>query len=112
MVRRYKKYRAKKGNMVYDRPYRGKRVELQCQASGIVHRASNADDIPSVEVTMGIDISTKKKDLDAAMEKREALAVAEATRRKKMIAPMYNKGAYQYIGGVSEEILHDIGKKK
>jgi hypothetical protein len=96
---------------VYGKPYRGKCVVLNCQASGIVHRKSNADDAPSVDLTP-IKEPVAKQVLKEDMAVRERLAQAEAERRKKMIAPMYNKGAYQYIGGVTPEILHDIGKKK
>lgn len=115
MPTRRKKYHARKGTMVYEKPYRGAQVILPCEASGIVYRESNADNLPSVPITMGIDPRVKVKTqtvLSQEMKEREAIARVEAERRKKMIAPMYNKGAYQYIGGVDEAILHDIGKKK
>ena len=38
----------------------------------------------------------------------EALAALEATRRKKCVAPLYNKGAYQYISTLDQ--VEDIGK--
>lgn len=115
MPKRYKKYRARRNVEVYEKPYRGAHITLSCQASGIVHRESNADDLPSVPITMGINSRKKQTatiDVSAEMRRREKVAQEEAERRKKMIAPMYNKGAYQYIGGVDETILHDIGKKK
>lgn len=39
----------------------------------------------------------------------EAAAQKEAERRKGQVAPLFNKGAYQYI--TSESQLHDIGRK-
>jgi len=43
------------------------------------------------------------------MDCGEAAAVDEAQRRKKCIAPAYNKGAYQYMGSASD--ARDAGKK-
>lgn len=40
---------------------------------------------------------------------REAAAREEIERKKKCVAPAYNKGAYQYIG--SEEQAKWVGKK-
>lgn len=112
MPKRYKKYRARKGSTTYERPYNGEHVNLAVQASGIFRRDDHAE-IPSKGVAgVKINKAETSEDLSQEMAEREALARAEADRRKKMIAPMYNKGAYQYIGGVDEAILHDIGKKK
>ena len=40
---------------------------------------------------------------------RKAMEIAEA--RKKMIAPLYNKGCYQYIGDAPKEIIQNLGRK-
>lgn len=40
---------------------------------------------------------------------RKAKEIAEA--RKKMIAPLYNKGCYQYIGDAPKEIIQNLGRK-
>lgn len=45
---------------------------------------------------------------DEEMLAREKAAQEEAERRKKCVAPAYNKGAYQYIG--SEEQAKWIGR--
>jgi hypothetical protein len=45
------------------------------------------------------------------LAKREELAVLEAEEKGKMIAPLYNKGAYVYVGGKSKEDLLTLGKK-
>lgn len=42
---------------------------------------------------------------------RELQAQAIATSRKKMVAPLYNKGAYQYIGDAPPEIIKTLGRK-
>ena len=110
MPRRYKKYRARTSS-VYEKPWRGKHVEMDCMATGIYRRSAH-EELPSKGVTMGIDTAKRQEELTAEMKEREAIARVESERRKKMIAPMYNKGAYQYIGGVDKAILHDIGKKK
>ncbi len=39
----------------------------------------------------------------------EAAARKEAERRKSCVAPVYNKGAYQYVGDV--QAARDAGKK-
>jgi len=106
------KVHEKKAKVKYGKPFKGAHVALEVQASGIYRRCSH-EDIPSKGITgYGTSKAELAEDLSAEMKEREAIARKEAERRKKMIAPMYNKGAYQYIGGVDEKILHDIGKKK
>lgn len=44
--------------------------------------------------------------------KREAAAKAEIERKKKQVAPLYNKGGYQYVGDdAPKEIIHNLGRK-
>jgi hypothetical protein len=42
---------------------------------------------------------------------REQAAQKESQRRKKMVAPMFNKGAYGYIGDAPKEIIQGLGRK-
>lgn len=42
---------------------------------------------------------------------REAAAKLEIERKKKMVAPLYNKGAYQFIGDAPQEIINNLGRK-
>ncbi len=42
---------------------------------------------------------------------REAKAKSETDRKKKMVAPLYNKGGYQYVGDAPPEIIKNLGKK-
>ena len=110
MPRRYKKYRAHTDS-VFGKPWKEVHVKLVSEATGIYRRSAH-EELPSKGVTMGIDTAKRQEELSIEMKEREAIARVESERRKKMIAPMYNKGAYQYIGGVDKAILHDIGKKK
>lgn len=51
-------------------------------------------------------------ELTPDMLEREAAAQKEKQRKSKRIAPMYNKGGYQYIGDyVPAEIIHGLGRK-
>jgi hypothetical protein len=54
--------------------------------------------------------ATKAVYEDEDLAAREAAAQEELNRKKKQIAPLFSKGAYQYI--TDESLLHDIGKKK
>lgn len=44
-------------------------------------------------------------------EQREALARAEIKRKSKNVAPMWNKGGYQYVGDAPPEIIKTLGRK-
>lgn len=57
-----------------------------------------------------LNLESKNKYDDEDLIIREKLAQEEIERKKLQVAPLYNKGAYQYI--TSTELLHDIGKKK
>lgn len=48
---------------------------------------------------------------EGEMAEREAAARVEVERKKTMVAPMYNKGAYQYVGDVPKEVLITLGRK-
>jgi hypothetical protein len=52
--------------------------------------------------------SAEQKRYEGEMAERERIAQEEVQRKKKCIAPAYNKGAYQYIG--SEEQAKWVGK--
>jgi hypothetical protein len=45
------------------------------------------------------------------MAEREAAALVEVAEKAKRVAPVYNKGAYQYVGGMPEEDLKTLGRK-
>lgn len=44
-------------------------------------------------------------------KRREAAARAEIERKKKQIAPLWNKGGLQYIGDAPPEIIETLGRK-
>lgn len=44
-------------------------------------------------------------------QEREKIAKVEIDRKKTMVAPLYNKGGYQYIGEMPAEIIRNLGKK-
>lgn len=48
---------------------------------------------------------------EGEMAEREALAQEEIERKKKMVAPLYNKGGYQYVGDAPPEIIKTLGRK-
>lgn len=48
---------------------------------------------------------------EGEMAEREAAAQREIERKKTMVAPMYSKGAYQYVGDVPPEIVKTLGRK-
>ena len=48
---------------------------------------------------------------DEGYLERERKAKEIADDRKKMVAPLYNKGCYQYIGDAPKEIIQNLGRK-
>lgn len=48
---------------------------------------------------------------DEEYSKRESLAREEIERKKSMVAPLYNKGGYQYVGDAPPEIIKNLGRK-
>lgn len=59
-----------------------------------------------------VSTTTIKEQYDGEMAEREAIAQEKIEQKKKMVAPLYSKGGYQYIGDVDNEIIKDLGKKK
>lgn len=54
----------------------------------------------------------KKTRYEGEMAQREAVAQTEIERKKTMVAPLYNKAGYEYIGGVTDPtILKNLGRK-
>jgi hypothetical protein len=70
-------------------------------------RGSTVDHIPSKDTYKHI-IKHKVVELPEDMIEREKQAQAEIERRKKCIAPAFNKGPYQYISN-ADQAKH-IGK--
>ena len=54
------------------------------------------------------DKSAESVEYTEEMQAREAAARKEAERRKKCVAPAFNKGPYQYI--FTEEQAKDVGR--
>lgn len=48
---------------------------------------------------------------EGEMAEREQAARVEIERKKTMVAPICNKGGYQYIGDVPVEVLVTLGRK-
>jgi len=73
-------------------------------------RAENKE-IPSLGIGSPIGVENKKR-YSGKMAEREKLAQEEIERKKKRVAPMGNKMAYQYIGeNPPPEILRGLGRK-
>jgi len=102
----------------YGRSWRGAHVKLAAESSGIYRR-------PVEEIkSHGVDMPGEAKECavrsqgqtihqyNKEMIERERAAQKESERRKSMVAPMYNKGAYQYIGDAATEVIEGLGRKK
>lgn len=73
-------------------------------------RVSQADSIPSLnEVPYVEPKQTVKQEYTGEMLEREKAAQEEIERKKKRVAPLFSKGAYQYI--TDDELVRDLGKK-
>lgn len=64
---------------------------------------SNVAAVPSVKDSV--------IELTPDMAEREKLAQQEISRKKKRVAPLYNKGGYQYVGDAPPEIIQTLGRK-
>lgn len=75
----------------------------------------NTRDLPSCtsEYDKSKDpLFASKKRYDGEMADREAAAQIEVERKKTMVAPLYNKAGYEYIGGITDAtILKNLGRK-
>ena len=51
-----------------------------------------------------VQYSDKRKNIgyDTCLKCGDKFAIAESIRKSKCIAPLFNKGAYQYIGSIDE----------
>lgn len=51
-----------------------------------------------------VQYSDKRKNIgyDTCLKCGDKFAIAESIRKSKCIAPLFNKGAYQYIGSIEE----------
>lgn len=89
-------------------------VELKPRASER-YQAPDTKHIPSLidRYLAEQDPEAPKKQTiyEGEMADREAAAQKEIARKKTMVAPMYNKGGYQYIGDVPPEIVKTLGRK-
>jgi len=48
---------------------------------------------------------------EGEMAEREAAAQREIERKKTMVAPICNKGGYQYVGDAPPEVVQTLGRK-
>ena len=117
--RRKKAYvKKQKAKVVYERPYKGVHITITAESSGVYRRptqeiASHGVDMPGEAKACAVRSQGQTiHEYNKEMLKREKDAQKEAERRKSMIAPMYNKGAYQYIGDAAEEVIEGLGRKK
>lgn len=108
---RRRRSRARKGAKVYGRPWKKPFTKMTTDPNKNVFRRSDHRDIPSLGVTPQKEVSRDEYTGELAVREQEALLVAR--KRRSQVAPLYNKGAYQYIGGVEDkEVIRDLGRKK
>jgi hypothetical protein len=69
-------------------------------------------DLPSAKYERKPVAKHEILDLPDGWLEREAAAAVETERKKKMVAPMWNKGGYQYVGDdAPPEIIQGLGRK-
>lgn len=78
-------------------------------------RSLEVQKLPSLPLSMP---GLERKELDERMlfdpewQAREKAAQEEKARKGKQLAPMYNKGPVQYVGGIEDkQVIRDLGKK-
>lgn len=75
--------------------------------------AEDAQKIKSLSEADPIHVSREMSflDVDANLLRREQLAEQEKIRKSMMVAPLYSKGPYQYLGDCPKEIVEGLGRK-
>lgn len=110
-MKRYKKYRAKPGSMVFPKLNKDAvRSVDNLPTHRILRLGADHSSIPSLKPDFSPDATAR----DTVMERVRTGKITgeeakEIERKSKCLAPAYNKGAYQYVGSV--EAAHDSGRK-
>jgi hypothetical protein len=91
------------------RPSRFVESEEMKQVRSIPSLGPNAK--PARSSHVGPDTSDWSNEELAEWRAREAAAQAEVERKKTMVAPLYNKGGYQYVGDAPPEVVKTLGRK-
>jgi len=110
-----------------DDAYRRKIQEFQDAAAKSRKQKSLPKTPSSVDTLLAMDMTRKipsacdrpiekieqasQDELSDDMQAREHAARIEAERRKGMVAPMWNKGGYQYLGDAPPEVIRGLGRK-
>lgn len=79
------------------KPSRPKKDELHVnKIPDYSYLGTNHSDVPSLQIVVGPRTSPPKK-LTRKMQEREDAAQVEIEKKKKRVAPLYNKSGYFYI---------------
>lgn len=112
MPKRYYKLKAKPGTKVYGRRPPTPFKELTAFGPEVIRSGADHSHIPSNNKQSSKTSEKQTHRYEGELAKREKAAREVAERRKKMIAPICNKGTYQYIGEApAKEILRGLGRK-
>lgn len=100
------------------KPYKRPPFKAMTSESEVIKRLQNWDDISKKEhdqyPSLPLQNMVRKDPFvehDAEYMRRECVAREIAEERKKMVAPLYSKGSYQYIGDAPKEIIQNLGRK-
>lgn len=99
-----KKRKKKNPDEAFDNP------NLQALRKVKQHIRDSAKDIPSHGPKVPDEPSRSPVRYSGDMLEREQAAQEEIERKKRRVAPLYNKGGYQYV--TDETDLSDLGRKK
>jgi hypothetical protein len=85
---------------------------VQLKPREYMSNAYSTKDFPELEVEVKKVVMSDPVEYEGEMAEREAAANKESERRKTMVAPLYNKAGYEYIGGITDPtILRNLGRK-
>lgn len=99
-----KKRKKKNPDEAFDNP----NLQALRRARQRIH--DRTENIPSHGPKADVEYSNSPVRYHGDMLEREQKAQEEIERKKQRIAPLYNKGAYQYV--TDETDLSDLGRKK
>lgn len=109
------KFKRRRGqSKVAPKPRKKKQPFVELKPREYMDRAESTASYPSRMISYMMEnnpVLEKPIRYEGEMAEREALAQKEIERKKTMVAPICNKGGYQYVGDVPPEVVQTLGRK-
>lgn len=85
-------------------------LEIKPGPHDVTMAQDRSRNLPS-KTTLAAPVKYERQELTPELQEREDRARKETDRKRKMLAPLYNKGPVQYLGDAPDDIIKNLGKK-